>query len=93
MDKKEQLLIPSPVEDRISSISEEELSFRGWTRDLMRERFLERMRLDLNSPQVGEEAPDFELELLSKNGERSGQKLKLSSLRGKPTGLIFGSYT
>jgi len=74
MNKKEQLLIPSPVEDRISSISEEELSLRGWTRDLMREQFLERMRLDLNSPHVGEEAPDFELELLSKNGERSGQK-------------------
>ena len=36
MNEKEQLLIPSPVEDRISSISEEELSFRGWTRDLMR---------------------------------------------------------
>ena len=93
MSEKEQLLIPSPVEDRISSISEEELNFRGWTRDLMRKRFLERMRLDLNSPQVSEEAPDFELALLSKNGERSGQKLELSSLRGKPTGLIFGSYT
>lgn len=93
MNEKEQLLIPSPVEDRISSISEEELNFRGWTRDLMRKRFLERMLLDLNSPQVGDEAPNFELELLSKNGERSGQKLELSSLRGKPTGLIFGSYT
>ena len=51
------------------------------------------MRLGFNSPQVGGEAPDFELELSSKNGRRSDKKLELSSLLGNPTGLIFGSHT
>ena len=37
---------------------------------------------------VGEEAPDFTLPRSDKSGE-----VKLSSLRGKPVVLVFGSYT
>ena len=59
----------------------------------MRERFLDRMERDKHSPQVGEEAPDFELELLSATGQRTSEHLSLSSLRGKPVGLVFGSFT
>jgi len=51
------------------------------------------MREDLKSPQIGDEAPEFELELLSATGQRTGDTVTLSSLRGKPAGLIFGSYT
>jgi hypothetical protein len=85
--------LPQAVEDRVASIGDEELEFRGWTREGMRQRFLDRMERDKNSPQVGEEAPDFRLELLSATGQRSDDYRSLSSLRGKPVGLIFGSYT
>ena len=85
--------LPQPVADRIASISDEELEFRGLTREGMRERFLDRMERDKHSPKVGEVAPDFELELLSPAGQRTDDRLSLSSLRGKPVGLIFGSFT
>jgi hypothetical protein len=85
--------LPKPVEERIAEISDDELAFRGWTRDGMRERFLDRMKRDERSPQPGEAAPDFELERLSAAGKRTGETMSLSGLRGKPVGLIFGSYT
>ncbi|OGA24609.1 MAG: hypothetical protein A3I01_06270 [Betaproteobacteria bacterium RIFCSPLOWO2_02_FULL_65_24] len=44
-------------------------------------------------PQPGTEAPDFELDVLSRERGRSSEKVRLSSLRGKPVGLVFGSYT
>ena len=56
----------------------------------LRERMVEREK---NVPEVGSEAPDFEIERLSTKGKRSGQTLRLSSLRGRPVGLVFGSYT
>jgi hypothetical protein len=37
---------------------------------------------------VGDEAPDFNLPRSDKSGE-----VRLSSLRGKPVVLVFGSYT
>lgn len=40
------------------------------------------------SPKVGDGAPDFELATLD-----GSQRVRLSSLRGQPVGLIFGSYT
>ena len=44
-------------------------------------------------PQVGSQAPDFELPRLGSEG-KEGRTVKLSSLRGKqPVALIFGSYT
>ena len=45
------------------------------------------------TPAAGSEAPDFEIERLSDEGKRTGQTLRLRSLRGRPVGLIFGSYT
>ena len=85
--------LPQVFEDRIATITDEELEFRGRTREGMRKSYLERMERDKNSPQVGDEAPDFELELLDSNGGRTNDRLSLSSLRGKPVGLIFGSFT
>jgi peroxiredoxin len=40
-------------------------------------------------PEVGSEAPDFDLAVL--HGE--GHRVRLRDLRGKPVGLVFGSYT
>ena len=85
--------IPEILEDRIARMSDEELTFRGWTREGIREGFRQRLIEDLQSPQVGEIAPEFHLEQLSPGGERTGIFMTLSSLRGKPVGLIFGSYT
>ena len=85
--------LPKVLEDRINGISDEELAFRGWTRDGMRAGFERRLQADEQSPQPGDLAPDFTLELLSPTGARTGEPLALSSLRGKPVGLIFGSFT
>ena len=85
--------LPKVFEERIASIGDEELEFRGWTREGMREKYLDRIEHDKHSPQVGEEAPNFELGLLDATGARSDDRLSLSSLRGKPAGLIFGSFT
>ncbi len=42
-----------------------------------------------NHPQVGEAAPDFELDLYDRSG-----RIRLSSFRGdRPVVLIFGSIT
>jgi len=56
----------------------------------IREQMIEREK---RVPAVGTAAPDFEIERLSPKGERTGKTLRLSSLRGRPVGLIFGSYT
>jgi hypothetical protein len=53
---------------------------------MMRER-------DAKTPAVGTEAPDFEIERLSAKGARTGENFRLSSLRGRPVALVFGSYT
>ena len=42
----------------------------------------------IRGPGVGERSPDFTL-----NRMKGGGKVQLASLRGKPTVLIFGSYT
>ena len=87
------MTLPQILEDRINNISDDELEFRGWTRDGMRAGYERRLEADKDSPQIGDVAPDFELERLSASGGRIGEMMKLSGLRGKPVGLIFGSYT
>ncbi len=44
-------------------------------------------------PKVGSEAPDFTADVLGPNRQRTGEQVRLSDLRGKPVGLVFGSYT
>ncbi|MBI3042284.1 MAG: hypothetical protein HYY78_05610 [Betaproteobacteria bacterium] len=53
----------------------------------------ERAARDHAAPQVGQSAPDFEIDRLTPAGKRSGEKFRLSSTRGKPVALVFGSYT
>jgi hypothetical protein len=44
-------------------------------------------------PQPGTIAPDIELDIVSRERKLTGDKVRLSALRGEPVGLIFGSYT
>ena len=85
--------LPERIARRIATISDEELDFRGRTREGMRQSWLERIERDKDSPRIGDEAPEFELERLSPAGMRTGDHLRLSALRGRPLGLIFGSFT
>jgi len=69
--------------------------------NLTRDRFLEdyetmvreRALRDQAVPKAGEPAPEFEIERLSPAGKRTGETFRLSSTRGKPVALVFGSYT
>lgn len=53
----------------------------------------ERAPIEAAAPKAGDVAPDFEAERLSGSGKRSREQLKLSSFRGRPVALQFGSYT
>ena len=44
-------------------------------------------------PQPGAVAPDFELDLITSQRKPTGEKVRLSTLHGRPVGLVFGSYT
>ena len=48
---------------------------------------------EARTPALGSAAPDFELELLSPEGQRTGELRRLSAHRGRPVALVFGSYT
>ena len=53
----------------------------------------DRIRKDIEAPKEGNDAPDFSVERLSTDGKRTGEIINLSTLFGKPLGLVFGSYT
>ena len=44
-------------------------------------------------PKVGSEAPDFVADVLDRDRKRTGEQVRLSDLRGKPVGIVFGSFT
>lgn len=53
----------------------------------------ERLAREALAPNVGDAAPDFSAERLTPAGKPTGETLSLSAFRGKPVGLVFGSYT
>lgn len=53
----------------------------------------ERLAREAHAPDLGDEAPDFTAERLTPAGKPLGESLTLSMLRGRPVGLVFGSYT
>ncbi len=53
----------------------------------------EQQAREADVPRVGAPAPDFTADVLGPNHQRTGETVKLSDLRGKPVGLVFGSYT
>ena len=44
-------------------------------------------------PQVGAKAPDFEIERVDRDRKRTGERVRLSALTGRPVALVFGSST
>ena len=44
-------------------------------------------------PKIGSEAPDFVADVLDRDRRRTGAQVRLSALRGKPVGIVFGSFT
>lgn len=77
--------IPQMSDERLADLM---ISRENWLKNRMAG--LEREK---RVPQVGEEVPDFNLERLTPEGKRTGDYVMLSSLRGKPVALYFGSYT
>lgn len=77
----------------MDSLSDDMVEAMNVTRDFLRNRNVEKDKLDALAPNVGDAAPDFEAEALSPNGERTGKMTRLSTLLDKPVGLLFGSYT
>lgn len=65
--------------------------------NISRERYEEVMATQAareeNAPPVGSAAPDFALKRLDARGALTGETVRLSSLRGRPVGLVFGNYT
>lgn len=45
------------------------------------------------TPKAGTAAPDFEVEKLTPNGDRTGEMFRLSAMKGRPVALVMGSYT
>lgn len=74
-------------------ISDEMLAELMITREDWADIRVKRNELEKGVPQVGDEAPDFNLEQIDFDGKRTGNFVSLSSLRGKPVALYFGSYT
>ena len=65
--------------------------------NITRERFEEILATmrerETRTPPAGSPAPDFELKRLDDGGKLTDRTLRLSELRGRPVGLVFGSYT
>jgi hypothetical protein len=74
--------IPDPVFEKM-----------GITRDGFRKVRDEMRARDARTPAVGSPAPEFRIECLSPEGKRTGRMFSLSSTRGRPVALVFGSYT
>lgn len=53
----------------------------------------ERAEWNKGAPEIGSEAPDFKVERLDAEGQRTGNLFRLSSARGRPVALVMGSYT
>lgn len=84
------------IKEPIKSVEQDiENKIKEW--GISREEYdrLQALKLERESriAPVGAMASDFELELLSPKGDRTGETVRLSSLRGRPVALAFGSYT
>jgi hypothetical protein len=77
----------------IDQIPEQMFEKMGITREGFRKVRDDMQARDARTPAVGSSAPDFRIERLSEHGKRTGEMFELSSTRGRPVALVFGSYT
>jgi hypothetical protein len=77
----------------VSEISDERLEALMISREDYTKMKAEVAEREKRVPQVGDQAPEFDLERLDFDGKRTGERVSLASLRGKPVTLYFGSYT
>lgn len=63
------------------------------TDDDLEAHMVEEKAREAQVPQPGTIAPDFVADVLGADRQRTGKQVRLSDLRGKPVGIIFGSYT
>jgi len=80
-------------DDAPASVVEQITAMMKRSVDELRADVAVRREREERSPRPGTTAPDFELELLSPRGQRTGETRRLSDHRGRPVGLIFGSFT
>ena len=80
-----------PMLDEIDDTPDEVFAGYGISKEAYRERQTMRLARAEASPKAGKVAPDFELERLSPQGDRTGNYTKLSDLHGKPVALVFGA--
>lgn len=79
---------PSYEERRARAVAISDMTGDEW--DALQNYVKERQ---VGVPRAGTEAPDFEIDILDRKKKRTGETVRLSALRGKPVGLIFGSWT
>ncbi len=77
--------VPQISDERLEELM---ISWEDWT--TMRAASAEREK---RVPEVGDRAPEFNLERLDFDGKRTGEFTSLASLRCQPVTLYFGSYT
>ncbi len=65
--------------------------------NITKERFAEVMAMmeerERTAPPVGSLAPDFALRRVLPDRRLSSERIRLSELRGRPSALVFGSFT
>ncbi len=77
----------------LDDVPDEVFEQNNLTREQFKAIHKEMQARDEKTPPVGSQAPDFEIERLSPKGDRTGEAFRLSSVRGRPVALVFGSYT
>lgn len=82
-----------PKPEDVDSAPDELFERIGMDRETYRQRQKQRLDRAAQSPGPGDAAPDFRLEKLTEEGDRTGEYVTLSELRGRPVALAFGSYT
>jgi hypothetical protein len=77
----------------VDEVPEERWASMMLTREQYSAMVHDRAERDRTAPKVGERAPDFVARRLSPEGKLTGESFQLASGRGRPIGLVFGSYT
>lgn len=85
--------MPGPLDGNLDEIPDETFAKLGTTREEFRETRRTMAEREKKTPAAGTFAPDFEIERLSREGQRTGETFRLSENRGRPVALVFGSYT